>query len=453
MTKLSAILSLIVAGELVACAAVLSWWGAGSRPIAQPPQPDLSFLDPVSAQEVRERQQGVADGTADAWRALGEIYVLYGLFQEAEVCCRRAAELDPRAFWTYLWWGTALSRLGRTVESSEVFRTAIGYAEGSLANTCWYCIGMNLLREEKAVDAEAAFRAAPRYAPADYELARLLARSNRWADAVSILDRLIAAFPEREKFLQLRARAARATGDLAAAELFEDRADRASEVLSSDELTGFLVDQVDRHGLATWVQQGKDLLANGSPEAATVLRNVLEVEFRRDAADLLATVELSLGRAEEAMQVLSTAIARNGPSPRRLVLLGDAALARGDSQTAHMSWERAARMRTDRLAHERMAQLASLLGDDGGARRHHAVALYAAGVAAERSGQLTEAAHSLEQAVSLDPDRVHAWFHLGECRRLLGDVNAAREAYDRCLALDPLHGRARRGIQRLETTQ
>ena len=35
----------------------------------------------------------------------------------------------------------------------------------------------------------------------------------------------------------------------------------------------------------------------------------------------------------------------------------------------------------------------------------------------------------------------HAWFYLEETERFLGDTQAARAAYDRCLELNPDHGR------------
>ncbi|MGD9853720.1 MAG: tetratricopeptide repeat protein [Planctomycetaceae bacterium] len=445
MSKISPILYVLIACELVLAAALIGWWTAGSPSALQP---DLGFLDPVSAQAVRERQARVATGGADAWRDLGEIYVLYGLFTEAEACCRRAAALDPEAFGTYLWWGTALSRLGRTAESSDAFRAAIEHAKGSLADVCRYFIGTNLLREENPREAETAFRAAPEFPPAQYELAKLLFRSDRAAEAIPILDGLIAAHPDREKCLQLRARAARAAGDVDAADSFQERADRASEVLSSDELTGFLVDQIGRHGLDAWVQQAKDLLAAGSPEAASILRKVLDVEFRRDAADLLAPVELSLGRTEEAARILRDAIDREGATPKRLVMHGDAALALGNPEQARASWERAARFRIDQTVQERLARLAAQQGDQTGARQHEALALYAAGIDAERNDDLSTAQHALERAVELDPDMAHAWFHLGECRRLAGGGDAAEAAYRRCLAIDPHHGRAQRSLDR-----
>jgi tetratricopeptide (TPR) repeat protein len=449
MGKTVAILCTLVACELVMGAALLGWWAVS--PTASLPRPDLSHLDAVSAREVRQRQQQVVTSDrADDWRSLAESYVLYGFFAEADACCRRAAALDPQEFWTYLWWGAALSRLGRTTDSTATFRAAIPYAEGPLADVCRYCIGLNLLREEQPDDAEAAFRTAMGYAPADYELAKLLVRSGRAAKAAPILDGLIARHPQTEKYLQLRARAARLLDDPDAALDFQDRADRATLVLPSDELTGFLEEQIGKRGLDEWIHEGRALIDSGSLSAgAARLSDVLAIEWRRDAADLLAQSELALGHPERAIGILHEAVARFGPTPARLVMLGDAFHRQGNDEQARKFWERAARLRLDRAAHERLAEQAARTGDEANAARHHARAMLAAGIEAERIHHLDLAVERLEQTVALAPQLAHAWYHLGECRRLLGEVGPAEEAYRQCLTLDPNHGRAQRSLDRL----
>lgn len=452
MNRPVAILCVVVAIELLGAVATVGWWTWSSAPMPAPPLPDLSPLDRVTAAEIQQRQQRVTSGRAEDWRALAEIYVLYGYFAEADACCHRAAELNPNEFWTWLWWGTALSRLGKTGESSEKFRRAIPLAEGPLGDVCRYCIGLNLLREENPEEAEAVFRSAKGYAPAEYELAKLLARSGRGADAVKLLDGLIAAHPQTEKYLQLRARAARGLGDNVAAGVFQDRADRARQVLSSDELSGFLEEQIGRYGLDGWIQQGQELFAAGAVEqAAERLRNVLDAQWRTEAADLLAHIERTRGHAAEAVSLIQQAIARSGPTPARLVALGDAWQQQGDPAKAVSAWSRAARQRLDAAAHERLSRVAEQAGDGEMARHHRGLSLVAAGIAAARDQRWEAALPLLEQAVTLVPGDAHAWYHLGECRRLLGDVPAAQAAYEQCLTLNPHHGRAHRSLDRLPT--
>ncbi len=453
MNRAVPILCVVVAAELVGAAALLGWWAvAPPSPSAapEPPRPEMSFLDSVTAAEIRQRQAEVAADRAEDWRALAEIYVLYGFFAEADVCCRRAAALDPSSFWTYFWWGTALSRLGETEASSEKFRAAVDVAEGPLADVTWYCIGLNLLREENPSEAETAFRTAPGYPPADYELAKLLVRSDRAAEAVPLLDHLIENHPQRQKYYQLRSRAARQPGDRDAAAQVLDRAYLAPEVLSSDELTGFLEEQIGRHGLDVWIEEGRRFLAEGAvAEAAARLREALGVEWRQEAADLLAHAELQLGHPDEAVRVLNEAIARSSPLPERLVALGNAYQMQHDYDRARQAWERSVRLRPNKAAHERLAEHFAQRGDEQAATRHRALALLAAGIAALRNHELETAENDLQQSVELAPQQAHAWYHLGECRRLLGETEAAQTAFRQCLTINPDHGRAQRSLDRL----
>ncbi len=228
MNRVVPILCVIVACELVAASALLWWWAVNPPPVPPPehPRPDLSVLDSVTAGEIREWQELVARDTAKDWLNLAEIYVMYGYFAEADLCCRRSIELNPKSresrFLTYYWWGAALYRLGRTEEAAATFRDAIPYAQGQEVSVCWYCIGLNMLREEKVTEAESEFRTAEDFFPADYELARILVRSGRAEEAVPILDHLIVIQPKTQKFFQLRARAAQALGDFEAVADFQE---------------------------------------------------------------------------------------------------------------------------------------------------------------------------------------------------------------------------------------
>ena len=45
------------------------------------------------------------------------------------------------------------------------------------------------------------------------------------------------------------------------------------------------------------------------------------------------------------------------------------------------------------------------------------------------------------------PDEDRVWFYLAEAHRAMNDRAAAREAYQKCLAIDENHGRARVGLE------
>lgn len=449
MNRICLALLVLVALELAAAAFWLGQRRESST--APPPQPDLGILDAASAAEIVKRQElARSENRAEHWTDLAAIYVVYGYFADADVCCRRSIELEADSFWTNFWWGAALNRLGRLPESSDRFQAAMEHAEPRQVGFCWYCIGLNRLREEKTNEAEQAFRSGTGFPPADYELAKLLVRSERVELAIPLLEKLTQDHPRAERYWQLRARAAEALAENVAAEDFRERADRSPELHSSDELTGFLEQQIEKYGLDRRIAEGHRLLRSGDPAgAADMLQGALALEWRPAAADLLVEAELALGRPDEALRFLDGAIGRFSATPGRIVAQGDAWRMKGDVKEAIRSWERAARMRLDRAAHTRLADHYSQTGDAALADRHRALAIHAEGLAAFRTDDLATAMRLFEEATQLAPRQAESWHYLGECRRFLGKPTLAIESYHRCLELAPHHGRARRSLARL----
>ena len=452
MNRVVTILCAMVACELVAASALFAWLAVYPPPVPppEPPRPDLSVLDAVTAGEIRDLQDRVQRDMAEDWHSLAKIYLMYGFFAEADLCFRRVVELNPKSFNTYFWWGTALHRLGRTTEAAQTFLAAIPLAQGLWVDICWYGIGLNLLREEKVIEAEKAFRTGGDFFPAEYELARILVRSGRAKEAVPMLDHLIAVQPETQNFYQLRARAALALGDLKAVTGFQERAERAADFLISEGITMSLNNQKPEYGLERQSQEGIDLLDSGRfAEAARSLQKVLAVEWSPNAADSLVQAELKLGHADNVIELLDEVIARYGPTPKRLVALGDAHQLKGEKEQARRSWERAARIRIDQQAHEKLAEHYNQIGNKEQSDRHRALAYHAEGLEAFRENKLESAADAIQKAVKLAPKQAHSWYYLGECHRFLDHTEPAQAAYRKCLEVNPNHGRARRSLERL----
>jgi tetratricopeptide (TPR) repeat protein len=63
---------------------------------------------------------------------------------------------------------------------------------------------------------------------------------------------------------------------------------------------------------------------------------------------------------------------------------------------------------------------------------------------------LREAARAYTRAAELEPTSVRHWLNLGAVMRALGDYDAAREYWQRVLAIDPENEGARRGLATLE---
>ncbi len=57
--------------------------------------------------------------------------------------------------------------------------------------------------------------------------------------------------------------------------------------------------------------------------------------------------------------------------------------------------------------------------------------------AAAEADQKERASAVLEQAVKTDPNNAELWVHLGFARRKMGQIDAAKDAFEKAAALDP----------------
>lgn len=419
------------------------------------PRPDISVLDSMSAGEILSRQKKLEkDGKPESWTDLASIYVMYGFFREADYCCQRSDKLTPNSMSNNFWWGATLFRLGQLRESSEKFRAMIASTDPSQVGICHYCIGVNFLREECVDEAERAFRKGIGHPPAEYELAKILVRSGRADQAVPILEKLTKDDPKSARYWLLRANAMLALGDAENADSFFDRAEVASIPQPADELTAFLQGQIGRFGLDLQIKKGEEFLKLRKwSEAADILRNALQREWRPTTADLLADALLELGQTNETVSVVNGAIDRYGATPARLTNLGDALAAKGTSDEAVNQWEHAIRVGLAGRAHSRLADYHAKMEDQKKSDYHRAIATRIEGLYYLRQDRVEDAMKRFESAVKFDAENADAWFYLGECQRILNEAAAADSAYRKCLAVNPFHGRAKRSLKRLPATE
>jgi tetratricopeptide (TPR) repeat protein len=169
---------------------------------------------------------------------------------------------------------------------------------------------------------------------------------------------------------------------------------------------------------------------------------------RPEATQLMAAIELALGRAVEAHQLLAQTWSDDQNDPRAAVLRSDVAraLGRGDVALASVEpfikggQENAALLERRGLAHE-------LLGDRAAARadlsraaeldRKSVSALLALGRLNRQAGALSEAVLAFHEASQRRPDDAEAWLGAGVCRAAIGDNVAARIDLERAAAVAP----------------
>lgn len=416
-----------------------------------PPQPDLAYLHPdTQAELLRFRERVVVAPTASRWRKLGQAYLLFGLLRESEYCCRIAAEMNPADFRTQYLWALALHQQGKTDEAIERFERAAELTtpddDGRYDESkCRYAVGRNLLRQEQTSAAEAAFREAGDFPPAQHQLARILVRSQRYGEAVALLDALIVRFPVAAKFYQLRAEAREGLGDLPGAAADRLRVERSITFLPSDFLIQELHNEMQRFGLSRELQQCEKQIQDRQFEAAAkTLRPLLAAGWRQHAAALLADCEYRLGRNDVAIELMDRLMDREGISPRFLNFKAQALLASGREHEAVENWKRSARLQTTEEAHRRLAEYFAKTKDAAALKHHRSRALFARGVSAYRADRAADAVSDLKQAVALDPQFARGWYYLAAGQLAAGRPKSATAALRNCLKANPDDGRALR---------
>lgn len=420
-----------------------------SRPI--PPVPELAAADPITAEELRALAANCEN--ASDWAKLGEAYLATGYFPEGEACLRQAHDLDRVNSDYPFKHAFALERLGMIEEASAGYETA---ARGHpRKGDCWFYIGRNYLRLEQAGRAAEAFERAGSLPGARYELALLQARDGRLAESDAEAARLASQFPDAYQPVSLRYRLALARKESAAADAFADQFARRPRPLPTplSAEVSWIFGVADGFGRARLFRDaGREVEAGRLAIAESKLREAINARWNPEIADRLAQVAFSSGMREEAFRILTEAVERGGPSFELLWRLGQAEEALVRPARALELWERAARLASGSRAIGLWEDLASRYqraGQTEKAKPFAANAHLAAGLEALAAGRADEAVKILTRAVEADSRAAHGWFALGESQRIAGQPGEARTAYDRCLNLDPDHGRAIRARKSL----
>lgn len=427
---------------------------------ATPPKPDVSFFDPVTAEALR---LAATDCEApEQWAELGELYLAHGFFLEGEACLREASARLPEDADLAFRHGFALERFGKLDEANARYSTAIQLGHKRTPDIYHY-LGRNFLRLEQVEPAREAFAKAGDMRGATYELARIDLRAGR-IDAAEGAARSLATHSRTAQPIALQFRIAIARWDRATAIRLADQFDRQSAQLPVpfDLEFGRLNKVHDQFGIAGQREKLAQLLASGTRQAADQLaQGLLADEWTPAVADHWAEVAFQQGRPREAITRLEEAIARDGPAWPLLERLGDAYSEAGDAGKALVVWERAARLGTGpelkNLRHK-LALDYEKAGRQDVANSYHALAALSAGIEAHELlialsanidafvvSRQADLVSALTEATQRDPRLAHAWFYLGEDHRLRGQSAEARAAYEKCLQLDPDHGRAIRG--------
>lgn len=450
MKPLRTLLAVVVGVEVLVALCLVGWRLNSTRPV---PPPVDEYTDAITGRELLEAPDRFLFDGAAKWRTLGEAYMASGFFSKGEACFERAAHCAPRSAKIALLHGDCLERLGLFQDAAEEFRRAAGLELD--AAPAWHRLGRIYLQQEDPIEAERAFeRAGDDHLASVYQRARLLIRGERAAQALDLLDRIAERASNDLLVWRRRAEAFLALGETALATGARDAAERADVTLQLDEAHARLVATRARFGIERELQRALAENEQGRHAAAALrLLPLVDDESRwwnryPSLLEQAAQVQLDAGDVAGARALLERQIEEFGLStPRALELHGAVEFLQANPEQAWRDWGRSEQMHPAAIDHRKLARIAERQGDVRLARHHRGLALQFAAFEAFRSNRLNEARSGLREALAADPNLPNAWFYLGESERALGELAAARAAYEHCLKLDPCHGRAWRRLR------
>ncbi len=434
--------------------------GRAMRPRVQLPPVDQ--MHPVLAADLTELAvQTEADGSPEAWMELSEALVAQGFYCYAEQGFRYVLRGQPENTLARARLAYCLERSGRTTESTEQYRV-ITSADATSRNAVeqrmhfLYEIGRNLLREEKADEAEAVFRQNRGFQPARYQLAKLMMRKGRSEAALRIIDESLEQLPNSLKFHELKCRDLRALGRTEEANETAFRKEQSTHRVPLNSSGESLVSYRSRYGLdqrmeefnAVIDQGNLDRMADKLAELRALVKDA-QSTHRPLILERILEIERQRQNPEQMLAVVETMHQAGNFSWNVLQYEAEARLLQGDLAAAISLERRAAMMSSEPLVHNRLADMLLQAGDQAGHDRARAMALRLQAELEFRAGedeQLRNARDSIEKSLELNSGDPLTWFYRGEIRRASEGFAVAVSDYQECLLRDPNCGRAIRRL-------
>lgn len=451
MTRFQLFLSLVIVLEAVG---VFQLWRRYNR-LAPLPITDAehvfseAIVDDLLKMEAELDRSNPVD-----WLKAAETYKALGIYPPAEYCFQQAHRLSPPDQEYLFYWANCLSRMGKLDAAGEKFAQVLG-GNTPHASFCWLRLGQDQLRRNRPGEAERMFERAGDNAWAQLHLARLMIRDGRANEALTLLDRLMQRYPQTMRAVQMKSWAYEQLGDEEQAARYRQTAQHSLQLVQPH-FPNTQRDEEWLHELGSapfHIASGRSHAAGDVDLAIAAGEQAVSLYWREVYALHLA--QLCRRRSpDRAIELLTEFNQRAGPTVLSLEMLGDSWASKGIVEKAREFWEQATDYRGSQSAsmianlsvHTKLARLASRQGDEEKARRHEGLAHYERGKLAWRDNRLQDAKQSFAQAVQLVEDHAPSWFYLGQTRRLLGDADA-KDAYERCLKLDPHHGRGMTAVQ------
>ncbi|MFQ5954489.1 MAG: tetratricopeptide repeat protein [Kiloniellales bacterium] len=372
--------------------------GYGRTPAAQEtiPRPgNLAAASPLLLEAVRAARAAVAEarGSAAAWGALGNLYLVHDWVDEAARCYRRAIEIEPTVFRWHYYLGISLGRADPT-QAADAFARAIALDES--------------------------------YAPAHV----------RYAENLTLLGRFEAARRHFERAAELDPQnpySALRLGELAlAAQRFERARDHLRQALALNPR------QREAHAALAKVYMalgnreaaGRHALEARKPAQPSEMRDPLWVAVQWAGAArpwyaARGAIYLRERDFAQAVRELEVAVAGGEQDPEVWLNYGTALIGVGRDRDARAALQRA-------LAATRGGDFRDWVSPENLARLHTNL-----GAANVKVGDAAAAERHLRQALTLDPARLEAINNLAVLVHSQGRLTEAVELLQRARRLEP----------------
>lgn len=450
MNRLTKLFALLLVAEAIVIG--IRFWN-------RTPLPEVPWeqLDPAVAAEIRVIEDSLNPRQAADWSEMGDVYRTFGLFPQASHCYGKAAALQQDNPYNSYTWAVCRELMGEIRPAIELFQraksgfdVATGDAQAPAFSTYSSLnIGQCLLKEGRLANAEQSLKEALPLPKAGLLLGRILARTGRAGEATTILSDVLKDYPNDLTANLLMSYAEAELGRGTSALDYRERALRGSPLIPVWDITYPAIrKRRENMGTLGWYARSQALQAKGNLAGAMEeSKHALGTLWTEDYALLLARQHLMKGDVPAALALVTNCFSSVGAGPESLGVLGSALAQSGKGTEARTAWRQACDMGGN--FHGELAESFEKSGLKDQATVESGLALFARGKGAFLRNDLPAALQDLEPAAKAAPESAIVWFYLGEARRFTGDRDGAREAYQRCLKLQPNHGRAFAALQKV----
>ena len=352
---------------------VTLWFALRDAKPPQPPEPDLSRLDPEVAEAIAAARDKVRQQPKNgaAWGRLGKVFLVHDFHDEAQRSFEQAAHLDPAdGRWPYLR-GASLIPIDPAASIPSLERAAELCGKSPLEPRL--LLAETLLNQGRLDEAERhlewARKVGPEHPRVRMGLGRLALLRGQWRPAVEQLEACIQDLHTRRMAHRLLAEAWTRLGEHDKAREQQRQAAEASQDHSW--IDPFLQDVVSLQcGLSVRLLKAKALFAQQRPQQAVELLEETARRYPQSAAVwlLLGDIWRHLEQPDRSEKAFAEAVRIDPESVSGWFGLGLVQAARGRPRAAADSFRRTIRLKADHAeANLHLGQCLKDMGDAAGA--------------------------------------------------------------------------------------